>query len=329
MCFSVRCCRFATALLRAILRVPGPARRHGALGRRDPSAVEEVEVSVDLAATIGQARRHFQQSLQKLTGFPLWSATVEGKPVRLEPQDQRARRAGLDGRPVAPTVKRWRGSSSSTSTPCHSRSAHRRRTDRSAAPQRRDRRQARGVVGRIARRGRRPVIAARADADEPCRPNFDGYLGHGWRLADPRRRRRRRRHADADVADCTRGFHGHAECGRNGDLGHVDRRCDPTSRGLHARRERRLDGEVGGKIVFSKLAPAPLVSAARGYAVKRLRQVARDDAPLRSRSGTLAPRAPLCCGRRHDARMVRGHFAPGRVLTQSASTLSTKHGDVL
>ena len=44
----------------------------------------------------------------------------------------------------------------------------------------------------------------------------------------------------------------------------------------------------------------------------------RGDAPLRNPSGALAPRASVCCGRRHAARMVRGRLAPARVVSPTA-----------
>ena len=64
--------------------------------------------------------------------------------------------------------------------------AHRRGADRAAAAQRCDRRRSSRVVGRLARR-RRPVVAARADADESRRPNLDGHVGTGGarRLPSP------------------------------------------------------------------------------------------------------------------------------------------------
>ena len=122
------------------------------------------------------------------TGFPLWSASVDGEAVKLELKTAGPGVQTFDGRLSADGQTITGQFLIDVSRRAVHTEAQRRGADRAAAAQRRDRRQARGVVGRGAR-GRRPVIAARADADESCRPNRDGDVGHGWRLADSCRHR--------------------------------------------------------------------------------------------------------------------------------------------
>ena len=181
MCLSIRVLALATALLPAAWAGAGPAT--SVAGHWDGAIhapVEDVVVSVDLAADeSGKLGGTFSNPGQKLTGFPLWSTTVDGEAVKLELKTGGPGVQMFDGR-LSADGRRSRASFDPRSRRTVHAETQRRGADRSTAAQRRDRRQARGVVGRIAR-GRRPVIAARADADESCRPNLDGYVGP-WRL---------------------------------------------------------------------------------------------------------------------------------------------------
>jgi len=85
MCLSIRAIAVAT-LLPAAWAGAGPAT--SAAGHWDGAIhapVEDVVVSVDLAADeSGKLGGTFSNPGQKLTGFPLWSATVDGDAVKLE-----------------------------------------------------------------------------------------------------------------------------------------------------------------------------------------------------------------------------------------------------
>ena len=86
MCLSIRAIAVATALLPAAWAAAGPAAT--AAGHWDGAIhapVEDVVVSVDLAADAsGKLGGTFSHPAQKLSGFPLWSATVDGEAVKLE-----------------------------------------------------------------------------------------------------------------------------------------------------------------------------------------------------------------------------------------------------
>ena len=86
MCLSIRAIAVAAALLPAAWAGAGPATT--AAGHWDGAIhapVEDVVVSVDLAADAsGKLGGTFSHPAQKLSGFPLWSATVDGEAVKLE-----------------------------------------------------------------------------------------------------------------------------------------------------------------------------------------------------------------------------------------------------
>ena len=86
MCLSIRALAVATALLPVAWAGAGPTTT--AAGHWDGAIhapVEDVVVSVDLAPDeSGKLGGTFSNPAQKLKGFPLWSATVDGEAVKLE-----------------------------------------------------------------------------------------------------------------------------------------------------------------------------------------------------------------------------------------------------
>ena len=122
MCLSIRALALAAALLPVAWAGAGPATT--AAGHWDGAIhapVEDVVVSVDLAADeSGKLGGTFSNPGQKLKGFPLWSASVNGEAVKLD-----SRREGPGCRRSTAacqlTVRRLRGSFSSTFMPYRSR----------------------------------------------------------------------------------------------------------------------------------------------------------------------------------------------------------------
>jgi hypothetical protein len=86
MVVSIRQLAFATAFLSAACAGADPARSlaghwEGAIH----APIEDVVVAVDLAAdAAGKVVGTFSSASQKLTGYPLWSASSDGETVKLE-----------------------------------------------------------------------------------------------------------------------------------------------------------------------------------------------------------------------------------------------------
>ena len=111
MVVSIRNLALVSAFLPAALAGADPAAPLAGHWEGAIHALEDVAVAVDLAADeAGKLGGTFSSASQRLNGFPLSSASVDGETVKIELK-RRARRAERSTAACRPTVRRSRASS--------------------------------------------------------------------------------------------------------------------------------------------------------------------------------------------------------------------------